>query len=464
MKKIILFLLPIMLFGTIWGNSTKLFKSIEAVLNEPYKGWHLKVDDKNYISKAGSIERVFYKASSILSSCHDKKLQKALENTIEQLSKYDKRLLSDREIILLEKICTLLSQNEDNFWFKPVNISSIPCKLVSWTFKKEENQDPSLLRPNRNDGLFFNDEIDELSRISITEVAVFIKSIFTSSSKIDLKGLVKKDKVLPRSEKLSIQWLGHSTFLIQIENLNILTDPVTEAFHPLFGGIVRCFRRYIPPGVALKDLPKIDVIVISHNHLDHLEDKALLYLKRYQPKIFVPEGLKRYFDEKGFKNVDEYMWWDGALASSDEGKTVSLFNVPARHNSMARGGVQPQGSLWCGYVVETKGNNIYFAGDTAFNEEMFRQIKERFGPIDIALIPIAPDKMWERHIDYLDALRVINILDAKTMIPMHWGAYRTGDEKIEKPYLRMKKLQEENSNYSDRIMLLKVGQRITFSK
>jgi L-ascorbate metabolism protein UlaG (beta-lactamase superfamily) len=211
--------------------------------------------------------------------------------------------------------------------------------------------------------------------------------------------------------------------------------------------------------VDLPDLPKIDVIVISHNHLDHLEDKALLYLKRYQPQLLVPKGLKKYFDDKGFKNVKEHVWWDYTAAVSKDGQEVRLYSVPARHNSMARGEIQRQESLWCGWVIEAKNKHIYFAGDTAFNELMFKQIKQQFSPIDVAMLPIAPDKMWERHMDYLDSLKVLNILEAKAMLPMHWGAYRTGDERVEEPYLRLQKEKLENKKYNGRIKLLKVGQR-----
>ena len=460
MKKIIICVLHIILFNLAWSDSEEVYKSIDCVLNEPYRYWHLALDENNNVRKANTFERIFYRVSSLFSNFHKERLQKALEVTIDEAENYSINLLNDKQLISLDKICFLVSHVDQNFWFHQIESSTLDCNRRIWNYDmKDLKEDQKLLRPYRHNSLFYNDESEKATRLSFTEIAVFIKSIFKSSSNIDLSTLVQHDNVLPRSDKLNIQWLGHSSFLIQIDNLNILADPVTEAFHPLFGGAVRCFKRYIQPGVELADLPKIDVIVISHNHLDHLEDKALLYLKRYQPQLLVPYGLKKYFDDKGFKNVKEHMWWEETIALSNDGKKVSLHAVPARHNSMSRGGVEKQESLWCGWVVEANDKHIYFAGDTAFNELMFSQIKGRFGSIDVAMIPIAPDKMWDRHIDYLDALRVLDILDGKVMIPMHWGAYRTGDEKVEEPYLRMVKEKTENQKYNGRIEILKIGQR-----
>ena len=289
-----------------------------------------------------------------------------------------------------------------------------------------------------------------------------MKGVIKTGSEIDLDTLRQEDPVLSRSDKLNIQWIGHSSFLVQINGLNILTDPVVEAFHPLLGGMVKAFKRYIKPGISLENLPKIDVVLISHNHFDHLEDKTLLYLKKYQPEILVPQGLKKYFEDRGFEHVEELRWWDDIISESDN-KEVKLYAVPARHSSMARGGVDRHKSLWCGWVIEAKDGknikNIYFAGDTAFDKEMFKEIREKFYAIDLALLPIAPAKMMDRHMDNKQALEALNILKGKAMIPMHWGAYRTGDEKVEDPYLEILKQQEENPFFNGRIKILKIGQR-----
>jgi N-acyl-phosphatidylethanolamine-hydrolysing phospholipase D len=460
MKKFFFFFIQIFLFSAAWADLNETYNSLDAVLNEPYRFWYLSINDKGMITKASTIGRIYYRVTSFLSNFHKVRLEKALEYSLAEAAKYNEESLDDKKKISLDKICSILSNGEKKFWFHRVSIPSQLCQEEKWTFtRREAEADHNLMLPYKRNGYFFNDEFEEIPRLSIVEISVFIKSLFTSRSSMDLKKLVQHDPVLPRSGKLNIQWLGHASFLIQIEGLNILVDPVTEAFHPLFGGLVKCFKRYVEPGVTLNDLPKIDVVMISHNHLDHLEDKALFYLKRYQPQVIVPQGLKKYFDGKGFNHIEEFVWWDGIVASTKSGKEIGLYCVPARHNSMTRGKVKRQESLWSGWVIDGRKKHIYFAGDTAFNGAMFRQIRERFGPIDVALLPVAPDKMWERHIDHLEALRALDILGGKAMIPMHWGAYRTGDEKVEEPYLRMKKEKEENPKFNGRIKILKVGQR-----
>lgn len=462
MKK--MFLIGLLFFSTVFSDIDRTYNSINAVLNDPYKPWHLLVDESEGIAKAPFFYKLYYRIISAFSSAHQEELEKALEEVLIDAANNDTNFSEDKKKISLEKICTILANKSEKFWFQDIYVCPgflKQCQMDHWTYNtKHALEEEGFMQPFQRDGYFFNDENEKLSQLSMTEMSVFIKSLMSASSKMNLKELELHDPVLARSDNLSIQWLGHSSFLIQIEGLNILVDPVTEAFHPLFGGLIKCFKRYIPFGVAFCDLPKIDVIMISHNHLDHLEDKILFYLKRFQPQILVPQGLKQYFEEKGFDNVKEHMWWDKTVALSDRGTTISLYCVPARHNSMTRGSVKSQKSLWSGWVIGAGGKHIYFAGDTAFNEDMFYQIKERFGSIDVALLPIAPDKMRERHTDLLEALNALSILDAKTMIPMHWGAYRTGDEKVEDPYLQIKE-EEHNPQFNGRIKVLKVGQRYT---
>jgi L-ascorbate metabolism protein UlaG (beta-lactamase superfamily) len=365
--------------------------------------------------------------------------------------------LDDKLQITIDKIHNLLNQEDKKIWFYKIKKSKDFSPDEKWNYQKEEVK-TNFMMPFYKNGCFNNDKEGDSTFLATKEIVIFLKSIFKSSFKCDLKQLVQKDPVLAKSNDLNIQWIGHSSFLIQVNGLNILSDPVFEGFHPIFKGKVKCFKRYIKPGVSLKKLPKIDVILISHNHLDHMEEKSLLYLKRYQPLVLVPYGVKKYFDDRGFKNVKEHMWWDNTLVVF-ENKKVKLHSVPARHNSMTRGGVKKNQSLWCGWVIEAKNKRVYFAGDTAFNEKMFSQIQKRFRGIDIALLPIAPNEMLLRHMDYKQALLALNILKAKIMIPMHWGAYRTGDEKIEDPYLEMQEVKSGNLEFNKKIKILKIGQR-----
>lgn len=433
------------------------FKSINNVLDEPYRDWYLTVwDDK--IIKTNLIERIYYRSISFVSSYHKKDLQKALISSIEKIQKIKNPYEEEGQKIIIEKICRLLSLKDENVWFGDISIQFPLCNKKQPNFvKKDEHIQTNLMQPFQKNGYFYNDIDDHLIYSTLKETKIYLRSIFTPSTKIDLNELCQNDPPLSRSNKLNIQWLGHSSFLVQVEGLNILLDPTTEPFHPLFGSLIKCFRRYTCPGISLKKMPKIDLILISHNHFDHLEDRALLYLQRYQPQILVPEGLKSYFFNLKYKDIQEFFWWN---SSTNLENKISIYCVPARHNSMSRAGIDRQQSLWCGWIIETKNKRIYFAGDTAFDSKIFSQIRDQFGPIDVALLPIAPERMKKRHMDHKQALKAFEILKAKFMIPMHWGAYRTGDEKIEDPYLYILQAKEEDPKLQDKLKIMKIGERL----
>lgn len=455
------FLFCVFLQGFSWALVKDAFQSLNNALDEPYRYWYLNVSDGKII-KTNLFGRVFYKTVSFISENHKQKLRMALISSIKEIQNRPLSFDEDYQKIILEKVCSLLSQNDDNLWFGNLNDHFHICRQKIWSFAKNKRKiDQNVMYPVQKDGYFYNNEYESLVYLNFNEVKIYVNSLFSSSSKINLNELRREDPILARTDDLNIQWLGHSTFLIQVDDLNILIDPTTEAFHPLFGSLVKCFRRYTEPGISLKKLPKIDLLLISHNHFDHMEDRSLLYLKRYQPQIFIPEGLNRYFANLGYKAIQDFLWWDSSSVSLGP-KKLTIYAMPARHNSMSRSGIDRQKSLWCGWVIQTSKGNIYFAGDTAYDKEMFKQIKKKFGQIDVAILPIAPEKMRDRHMDHHQALKALKVLDSKMMLPMHWGAYRTGDEKIEEPYLFMLKAMDDDPKLGKKIKLLKIGERITF--
>lgn len=417
----------------------KAFENLKAVLEDPYYN-NLEID-KNFIQK----KSLSFKDSFLLAKSY------FLENN---------NFLTENQKITLEKINCLIGQKE-NFWFSNI-FSYEDSFLQKWKFQKFEKKDSCILmRPYIKNGLFFNYKNESFDSMSVKEkISLFLKKSFRKYSEKEMKKFLQKDTVFSRSENLSIHWIGHSTFLIQVDGINILTDPVFDGFYPILKK--NYYKRIISPGIELKDLAKVDVVLISHNHFDHMEKKALLHLKKYQPQILVGQGLKKYFLDLGFKNVEEHLWWDKTCAFLKD-KKISFYFVPANHSSMKMKNMKEQSSLWGGWVIKTMNENmkVYFAGDTGFRKEVYEDIKKKFRDIDVALLPIAPFNAVEKHLDVKAAIEVLNILNAK-MIPMHFLTYDIGKENIKAPLLLLQKKMQESKSLQEKIFILKIGQRIEF--
>ncbi|MFD2444778.1 MBL fold metallo-hydrolase [Bacillus sp. CGMCC 1.16607] len=231
----------------------------------------------------------------------------------------------------------------------------------------------------------------------------------------------------------SYTWIGHSTFLIQMNGLNILTDPV-------WAKRMGIQKRLTDPGISLEDLPEIDVVVISHGHYDHLDFPTLKKLKG-NPHYFVPIGLKSLFIRKGYKKVTEMSWWD----SSEHGE-INVHFVPAQH--WTRRSLRDMNtSHWGGWIFQTAQETLYFVGDTGYFRG-FKQIAERF-TIDTVFMPIgAYEPEWfmaDSHISPEDSVKAFIELKANNFVPMHYGAYRladdTGPEALERLYREWEKQQ-----------------------
>lgn len=232
------------------------------------------------------------------------------------------------------------------------------------------------------------------------------------------------------SEQLTITWIGHSTFLIQIGGINILTDPI-------FGNSSIFYRRIIPPGVAYNKLPKIDLVLLSHNHIDHMEGPTLIRLAQdHKPQFVVPQGDKLWFDKRKIEHVDEFVWWQSYEHKGYvPGTNVKLTFLPAVHWTQ-RWINDRNRSLWGSWMIECCGKCIYFAGDTAFGEH-FKTIAQEYPSIDIAMMPIGPCEprkiMKFSHMDAEEACRAFALLKAKKFIPMHWGTFHFGVESAQLP-------------------------------
>ncbi len=230
--------------------------------------------------------------------------------------------------------------------------------------------------------------------------------------------------------KLRVTFVNHSTVLIQADGLNILTDPVwAYRISPVsFAGPT----RYKPAGIRLQDLPPIDVLLVSHNHYDHMDVDTLRHLaKAHRPRIYVPLGNTIYLDSEGIPNATDMDWWDTA----DLGNGVRLTCVPAQHFS-GRGLGDRDCTLWCGFVLETAAGPIYFAADTGVGD-FFDDIRKRFGTIRLALLPIgAYEPRWFMspiHMGPDDAVHVHKRIGAQESMGIHFGTFAQADDGEDTP-------------------------------
>lgn len=215
----------------------------------------------------------------------------------------------------------------------------------------------------------------------------------------------------------SLTFIGHSTFLIQLGGLNIVTDPV-------WAGWMGFARRLSSPGLPIDALPPIDVVLISHGHYDHLDLGSL----RRLPGDFtalVPEGLGTWFRRRGFRRVEELPWWSETAVQD-----VTFGFVPAKHWTR-RTPWDTNTSHWGGWVLRCGGDCLYFAGDSGYDAGL-KEIGERYRGIRVALLPIgAYEPEWfmgDAHMTPEEAVQTLLDIGAGIFVPMHYGAFRLADD------------------------------------
>ena len=261
---------------------------------------------------------------------------------------------------------------------------------------------------------------------------------------------------------LSVTWVGHSTVLLQVGGLNVLTDPIWSArASPLsFAGP----RRWVPPAVPLDELPPLDLVLLSHNHYDHFDVPTLRALAARHPaaRWCVPLGLAAALRPLGAAFVTELDWWDVArIGEAEVGAT------PAQHFS-ARGPWDRNRTLWCGFWLAAGGRRIFFAGDTGHHPE-FARIGAHIGPLDLALLPVgAYEPRWfmrvvhmnpEEALEALDELREgAGMREVPPMAPIHWGTFKLTDEPMDEPPRRTEAAWASRGWPPDRLWRLAHGE------
>lgn len=236
-----------------------------------------------------------------------------------------------------------------------------------------------------------------------------------------------------RGDQLAITFVGHATFLLQVAGTSIMTDPVYagRASPTQFTGP----RRVRAPGVRLDDLPPISIVLLSHNHYDHCDVRALVELQhRFGPTFITPLGNGRLLRAAGIDRVEELDWWQTATRSA-----VPITLTPAQHNS-ARWILDRNRALWGGFLIELAGKRIYFAGDSGYGPH-FAEIGRRLAPMDLALLPIgAYEPRWfmkDIHMNPEEAVQTHLDLGAARSIAMHHGVFHLTTEAIDEPAMRL---------------------------
>lgn len=230
--------------------------------------------------------------------------------------------------------------------------------------------------------------------------------------------------------EVAITFVNHATVLLQLPGLTILTDPVwAQRASPLSWAGPKRVRE---PGIPFEQLPKIDVVLVSHNHYDHLDLATLKRLQdKFAPRFFVAMGDKALAESQGLSNVVEMDWWDSAVL--DSGVKISF--APTQHFS-ARGPFDRNHSLWGSYVIESGGHRLYFGGDAGYSHH-YKEIQRRFGPMDLSLLPIgAYEPRWFMKIVHMNPEEAVQAhvdLASRKSMGIHFGTFQLTEEKIDEP-------------------------------
>jgi L-ascorbate metabolism protein UlaG (beta-lactamase superfamily) len=260
--------------------------------------------------------------------------------------------------------------------------------------------------------------------------------------------------------QVALTFINHITFLIQFRGLNILTDPVySDRVSPLRN---RGPKRVRAPGLRFEELPPIHLVLLSHNHYDHLDLDTLMRLEAtHAPRVVTTLGNKPFLEQHGLNAVHELDWWQNVEVAN---ATVTL--TPAQHWS-SRGPGNRNCTLWGGFAVRQGASQVLFAGDTGYSGH-FKAIRERLGAVDLALLPIgAYEPRWfmkDQHMNPDDAVRAHLDLEARLSIGTHFGCFQLTDEGIDDPLIELEAARERYNVGAKSFQVLETGETRVFEQ
>jgi L-ascorbate metabolism protein UlaG (beta-lactamase superfamily) len=291
--------------------------------------------------------------------------------------------------------------------------------------------------------IYTSDRISFFSLLKWGFYKHFINPKINNENKIKI---IKQDKLPKKNYAI---WLGHATVWMNINNLNIIVDPVLSN--------IPFYKRATELPVD-KDKLMPDIILITHAHYDHFDMSSVKFFIQKNPnvKIIAPKGFKRYLDKE--THLIELDWWENIKI-----KDITITFVPSLHWSN-RLGIDKNKVLWGGFVISNKTYSIYHAGDSGYGEH-FAKIGKKFN-IDNAFLPIGAYKpeyiMKHDHINPQEALKACTDLKAKRLIPVHYGTFRLSDEALHEPLEWLENLLQQQT-YPFETMVVDIGEIIYLS-
>ncbi len=248
----------------------------------------------------------------------------------------------------------------------------------------------------------------------------------------------KESDFISDKNQSKITWFGHSAALVEMEGLTIFIDPMlgkVAAPHPMLGS--KRFNKVHP--ISIDSLPTIDIILISHDHYDHLDYGSILKLKDKVKQFYVPLGIKAHLTEWGVseEKITEFDWWENINY-----KGVEFISTPARHFSGR--GFTRNNTLWCSWVLKSKNNSIFFSGDSGYGNH-FKEIGEKYGPFDFSMIECGQyNEQWAQiHMTPEETIQASIDVQSKLMMPIHWGAFKLALHSWDDPIVRATKKAKE---------------------
>ncbi len=274
--------------------------------------------------------------------------------------------------------------------------------------------------------------------------------------------VVDKERVLADIKKYNdgdyIGWIGHATFLIKLGNTTIITDPV---FSKNAGPLIFGPKRFTEPALNLKEIPFVDIFLLTHNHYDHQDMMTIRRFPFKNAKVMVPLKLGKYFERNGYSDVNEMDWYEEIIIN----EKMKITFLPAVHWSK-RSLTDTNKTLWGNFLIEYDGKKILFACDTGVGN-IYKEIGEKYGPIDINIInigaynfyPLTPYKdKSSYHTSPEEALEISKDLKSKKVIGMHWGTFVLSLEPIMEPRDRFRDNAEKYGFKKEDALVFKIGQ------